>query len=686
MRRTGIAVAVSALLIVSMVAMVIGGAAIVGTAAGEDAIVAQQTTATNNTTVQHERPDSVSESGDSQRVSQWLEGRLSEQLQGSAIEISQGQYEQGQELLGDEYDSRLEQYVDVAGDTDGTADNERAETFRETQQNQREFGETVQSYRETKDEYDEARANGNETRARAAARRLESLSENATALNRSLNRNYRTVANQTGRNFDQSEEAVATTTRNITTQQATVREQTFVTTQLTVETNGTRVAFDAPLGISGRVTTENGTAVGNQPARIVVFDRTYSIETDRDGRFAVAHRPVSLPVNASEVAVQFRPTETSPYLGSEQNVSVDVRQVTPTLAVSTSPSQAGYGETVTTTVMATVGNHSVPSLPLATTFGGVTRTRVTNGSGVTRIAHRVPAAVAPGEQSVAVRYGLANRAIAPITETANVSVRSTPTTLSVAADRVGSRVVIEGQLRTEGGLRVPNQSVSVAVGESVQTVETNESGWYRTSVRNVTGTAGDNVSAVPVTARFDAAGGNLQSNRAETTIAVFSNDAPFGSPSTGPLPWSETVSLAIGGGVVSLVVLAGAVVWVRRDDGVETPEETASTPESSDNRLGRPTPQQWLDDAETTLVAGDRKGAAIATYAAVRAGLGQRIDLSDTMTHTEFLAVCGTELDDIDIEALSTVVDAYEQATFAGSIQSGEVRTALRAAKRLIGE
>jgi hypothetical protein len=56
------------------------------------------------------------------------------------------------------------------------------------------------------------------------------------------------------------------------------------------------------------------------------------------------------------------------------------------------------------------------------------------------------------------------------------------------------------------------------------------------------------------------------------------------------------------------------------------------------------------------------------------------------MTHTEFLAVCGTELDDIDIEALSTVVDAYERATFAGSIEPSEVRTALRAAKRLIGE
>ncbi|WP_178917795.1 hypothetical protein [Natronomonas gomsonensis] len=681
MRRTGLAVAVVALVVVSTATVAVGVSTL-AVATDGDAVVAQQTTATptNNTTVQHERPDSVSQSGDSQRVSQWLEGRLSEQLQGSAIEISEGEYEQGQELLGDEYDSRLEQYVDVAGETEGTDDDDSAETFRETQQNQREFGETVQSYRETKDEYDEARANGNETRARAAARRLESLSENATILNRSLNRNYRTIANQTGRNFDQSEEAVETTTRNITSQQATVREQTFVTTQLTVETNGTRVAFDAPLGISGRVTTANGTAVGNQPARIVVFDRTYSIETDNEGRFEVAYRPVSLPVNASEVAVQFRPAATSPYLGSKQNVSVDVRQVTPTLAVSASPAEAGYGETVTTTATATVGNRSVPSLPLTATFGGATRTRMTNASGRIGTDHRVPAAVSTGDQSISVRHGLANRAVGAITETATVSVTSTPTRLSVAAERVGGRLEIEGRLRTESGTRIPDQSVSVAVGESVQTVETNESGWYRTSVRNVTGTADENASTVPVTARFDATGGNLQSSRAETTIAV------PGSASTGLLPWSETVSLAIGGGVVSLVLLAGAVVWVRRDDGVETSEETAVTPESSDDRLGGPTPQQWIDDAETTLVAGDHKGAAIATYAAVRAGLGQRIDLSDTLTHTEFLAVCGTEIDDIDIEALSTVVDAYERATFAGSIEPSEVRTALRAAKRVVGE
>lgn len=681
MRRTGLAVAVIALVVVSTATVAIGASSLAVATEGET-VVAQQATATptNNTTVQHERPDSVSQSGDSDRVSQWLEGRLSEQLQGSAIEISQGEYEQGQELLGDEYDSRLEQYVDVAGETDGTGDEESADTFRETQEDQREYAETVQSYRETKEAYDEARANGNETRARAAARRLESLSENTTALNRSLNHNYRTVANQTGRNFDQSEAAVTTTTRNITAQQASVREQTFVETEIAVEINGTRVAFDAPLALSGQVTTANGSAVADQAARIVVFGRTYSIETDSSGEFELAYRPVLLPVNVSEVAVQFRPAATSPYLGAKQNVSVDVRQVTPTLAVSTTPSQAGYDEPVSTTVMATVENRSVPSLPLTATFGGGTRTRVTNASGVTRTTHRVPATMPTGDQPVSVRQGLANRAIAPITETATVSVTSTPTTLSVAADRVGSRVVVEGRLRTASGTRIPNQSVSVAVGDTVQTVETNESGWYRASVRNVSGMAGDNASAVPVTARFDAAGGNLDSSRAETSIAV------PGSESTGPLPWSETLSVAVGGGVVSLVVLAGAVVWIRRDDGVETPEETAVTPASPDDRLGGPTPQQWLDDAETTLVAGDRNGAAIATYAAVRAGLGQRTDLPDTLTHTEFLAVCGTELDDIDIEALSTVVDAYERATFAGRIEPNEVRTALRAAKRLIGK
>jgi hypothetical protein len=685
-RRTGLAVAVVALVVVSTATVAVG-ASTLAVATDGDAVVAQQTTATptNNTTVQHERPESVSQSGDSQRVSQWLEGRLSEQLQGSAIEISQGEYEQGQELLGDEYDSRLEQYVDVAGETEGTDDDASAETFSETQEDQREYGETVESYEETKAEYEEARANGNETRARTTARRLESLAENTTALNRSLNRNYATLQNKTGRDTGPSQDAISTTTRNITAQQATVREQTFVETQLNAETNGTRVAFDEPLAITGNLRTANGSAVANQTGRIVIFGQSYPVQTNGEGSFSVVYRPVLLPVNATEVAVWFVPADTSPYLGSERNVSVDVRQVTPSVAVSVTPSQARYGETIETNATVTVGEKAVPSLLLETTFGGTTITRRTE-SGETSVSHRVPAAVPIGDQSVTVRYGFEGRAIGPTAETETISITSTPTALSVAADRSGDRVVVDGRLRTGSGEQVPNQSVSVAVGETVQSVETNESGWYRVSMRNVSGTTGDNTTTLPVTVRFDAAGGNLGSSRAETSISLPESDSTSSGETTGLLPWSETVSLAIGGGVVSLVVLAGAVVWVRRDDGVETSEETAVTPESSDDSIGGPTPQQWLDDAETTLVAGDRKRAAIATYAAVRAGLGQRIDLSETLTHTEFLAVCGTELEDIDIEALSTVVDAYERATFAGHIESGEVRTALRAAKRLIGE
>jgi len=80
--------------------------------------VAQATeTPTENGTVQHERPEAAGESGDLQALQRWLDGRLSGQLESSTVALSEGEYERARAMLGDDYDERLDQYVDVAGET-----------------------------------------------------------------------------------------------------------------------------------------------------------------------------------------------------------------------------------------------------------------------------------------------------------------------------------------------------------------------------------------------------------------------------------------------------------------------------------------------------------------------------------------------------------------------------------------
>lgn len=688
MQRTGFRHTIATTLLVVAVLTVFAGFATAGlgaTQATGHAPVAQQETPspTNNTTVQHERPDNVSQPGDSQQVSQWLERRLAGQLEGSTTEISQGQYERAKERLGDDYDDRLAQYVDVAGETDSEADDQTADTLQETQQNQQELANATQEYQDTYEEYQAARERGNETAARQAARELEALSQRISATNQSLGTNYEQLENQTGTETAGAQNAISNTTQTTLARQETVRTETLVETRLRVSTNGSAVSFTDPMRITGQVTTANGTAVANEAARVTVGNRIYRTQTNETGRFTVAYRPVSLPVNATTVTVRYRPQTASPYLGATSTVPVTVTQVSPSLSATVTPTTGGYNDVLETQVVATVAGRPVPSLPVEATLGESSVSALTTGQGETVLTPRVPAVISPRQRSLRIEHTREDVAISPASTTATVSVTATATNLSVAATPRGDRIQVRGRLITADGQGVAGQRVIVSVGDTTQSLGTNRTGWYQVTMTDVSNPQTSNTSAVPVTARFDGSRTNLDSSQAMTTVNV-AGVAGRGVDSSDS--FLSAGQLLIGSLLGGLMMVGGAV-WARRRGSASDsapPDTEAPTPSTAPEASN--ISQQWLERARSTLADENARGATVAAYSAVRSRLAQQGGLSDVLTHREFHTASEAQVEDADSGMLAAVSTAYEQAIFTASIDVETATEAVEAATNLLSD
>ncbi|MFC6861858.1 hypothetical protein ACFQGE_00090 [Halomicroarcula sp. GCM10025817] len=688
MQQTGPGHAGTTAVVVAVVLALLVGFVTPGVATGSgdhlSGPVAQQTTPSNETTEQHENPEQVSQQGDAEQVSAWLERRLTSRVEGSAVEISQGEYDQARAVLGDEYNSRLEQYVDVAGETAGTEDDQVVETLRETRERQQEYANATQSYRETYDEYQEAKARGDISGSREHARELERLSERVTTLNESLRRDYTTITNGTGVSTQEAKAATSNTTREITAQQETVRTETFAETRVDVETNGSAVAFDNPIAISGLMTLQNGSAVANQSMEVVVYNRAYETTTDSNGRFTVTYRPVSLPVDATNVTLRTIPQRTSPYLGSSTNISVDVSQVSPSFEIATSPSQAGYSDTVETRVVATVDGRVVPSLPVEASLGPSTVRGATGGSGRVTLASRVTATVPEGSQDIRVRHARAGRAIKQGSTTAPITITGKETTLTVTATHRGAAVRVNGRLATSEGIAVGAQTVTVTVGGTVRSVETSDDGRYQVTVDDVQPADVENTSAVPVTARFDGSGTNLGDSRVETSVRMKALGGSGDGSADGFLGTS-TIEILAGVGLGVCALLA-AWQWTRRETSSgASPADVSTTQHVGTESEERSQSQQWLAHARSALSANDAEAATIAAYAAIRRQLEERAELSDSLTHHEFLSACRANVEQLDHAALTAVAEAYERATFAAQIDSEAASAAVEGAADLLG-
>jgi hypothetical protein len=142
-------------------------------------------------------------------------------------------------------------------------------------------------------------------------------------------------------------------------------------------------------------------------------------------------------------------------------------------------------------------------------------------------------------------------------------------------------------------------------------------------------------------------------------------------------------------GVIVVGVALGGYLWQRRRTEQATStswnEETTEDTTAADESIT--VAQQWLNSARTNLAGTtetDPTATTVAAYAALRAAIGHYDDLPNTLTHREFRAACESQIDGIDPVALDTVINGYEQAIFAQTIEVAEVEDVVTAAEELI--
>ena len=265
---------------------------------------ADRTEQDENETVRHRNPDRYAAEGDRDQLERWLEGRLQSRLEGSAIELSEGEAELAREHLDEEYRERLGQYVEVTGDE------EKAETFEDAREEQERLVEAVDAYEEEKEAYERARESGDEERAREHARNLDRLWSDIDEASRELDSSYDAVSNETDADLSAADAAVDEVRESVETEQTAVREEHFLETELTLEpddSNRSNVSFLEPLTATGELQTANGSAIANEEIYLEIGNATERVDTDSNGAFDLAYRPTTLPLETDALPVAFVP-------------------------------------------------------------------------------------------------------------------------------------------------------------------------------------------------------------------------------------------------------------------------------------------------------------------------------------------------------------------------------------------
>lgn len=646
--------------------------------------------AENNSTTHHVDPENTTEEGDLLQVRGWLSGQLAGQLSQSAIEINQGQYEAGRSLIGDQYDSRLKQLVDVTGETGSDEDDVLGETFGDTQRTQGDFSNTAEEYERTYEEYQEAVENENESAARRYARELQNTEERLQHLNRSLIENYTQLGNQTGIDFTEAVSSISNLSKNVSTRQARVIADTFTGTRLQVTGESALISYEDPLVASGQLVTEEGSPISGREVTLRIGEQMKQVRTDDDGRFSLQYRPRTIAADTGSLSIRYVPRTNSQYFGSNTSLAVTVEQVEANLTILALPSSTAFGDRFDVETRLTFNGEPVSDIPVEASFSGYQleeRVTATNGSSIVRGV--IPASLRAGQQNLRVGVPLQGRAVTAAAVSTPVSVRSTNTTLSVQGERFdASSIRISGELTTENGLAVPEQGVLVSIGDSVQrSVETNQGGTYTLFINQSELPDGTN-SSVVVSVAYNSQGTNLRSTSItdEIEFEPFTESNVQGGNEGGTLPseneqgGNEGGTLPGGSPVVDLglpVVVTATVggvllVLYRRYDRSPRPNQEGGTRPTGESTGRGEEKQQALDLSQgESLVDESPETAILWAYHTLREYLAVLTGAEDSDTHWEFYQKCREQgIDQEQLSQLRELIEAYEAVRFQNPLNT----------------
>lgn len=650
-RRLGIAVAATVVAVVLVLA-VTGGISMVPDTANE--------------TPSHVHPDEFEDDVDLAELQALLGAFLAGNLDASAADIGEREYEQARAVLGDEYRDRLQQYADIDAVTD---DDGHTAAFNETRDEQERLADLLEAFDTLYDEFLDAAAAGEEERAIELAQELHALDDEISELTDSLLGSYDLIEDELG--IDLSDARESTTDRsNETSSQATdAVEGTLSGVDLEVTIVNETASFLDPMTIEGNLETVDGEAVADEQITLVVDDRPFTTETDGTGSFSLAVRPVLLAAGETNVTVAFEPDSGQPYLGSVAADTVAVEALAPEVTLDGVPDTVAYGDELSIAGSVTVGDMAVPLGTLDATFGPsvVDTPAVDAGAFATELV--VPAEVPAGATELSVAWGEEGLAIAPASTTEVIEVEASETELSVNGSVEGS-ITIDGALETGEGVPVADQAVAITVaGVELGTVTTDGDGTYREVFA-----VPDSVEPgeVSLEATFDGDGTNLDGAAASEAVVVPEPPEEDGLLTTVLAPlgdlwgWLTGVAPAWVWGLVAvwLLAVAGGGMWRRRRAAAAESAEhtvTASVDPETTSTAGVD-PEVLLEEAGSHLEAGRTAAAMVLGYAAVRAHLDGE---GSPLTATEFNAAHRGQLDDTSVEDLDAVTEGFERVAYA---------------------
>lgn len=655
---------------------------------------------TNNTTETpppHENPDEASGEGDDEQVASYLADQLASRLGDSTREISEGQYEQGQAVLGDEYDDLLGQYVEVAGDT---GHEDTAREFEETKADQEQLATELEEYEETRSEYEQAVADGDEERARELARELQSQAENVSKTADELDGHYASLDEGLPADFNESRQQITGIRENVTNESAAIRDAQLTGTTLNVTANRSTTSFTEPTELVGYLVTSDGEPVANRSINVRINERAYTVQTNDTGHFSLTYRPIALSLNATQAPVRFTPANASIYLRSETTIPLSVTSQTPsTTSITTSTDAAQFGDTVRANGTVSVANRTVAEVPVILTVDGQPLAAgETSADGSYSLTGTVPAAVENGSQSLDVAVALSNAAVTSSNASTTIQIAPTETNLDATANATNETVTLTGQLTTATGVPPGERQLTVTHdGRHLATIETTVNGSFTDTV-SIPEAARD-AEDLQLLVTFDGGGLNLAGAETTTTVPLSrtAGGASSSSPSLPTLP-------AVGAGLVTLLGLLAAVGWgvgteriravlpafVPFAHSASSSSATAAASSAEDQATTTssaqpPQARKLLENAKAANTTGNTTAAVTTAYAAARSALQDRLsdqDLSST-TPREFATAIQDPLS--DTTALHTLTRAFERATFAeASVDETTAHQAIETAETLI--
>jgi hypothetical protein len=701
---------------------------------------AQRAPPENNTSVAHRNPSEVSDDESLGDAEVWLSREMIGQLSESA-NVSREDRERARELVDNdsEYAQLAEQYAEV---TNGSGSGrEQAENFTAAGQLQRQFFADVAQYRRVHEVYRNSQGNDRVNRTLQLAHELE---RRIAAVNRTaarLNESYADIAAEEQGDLRNATRTIGEIRANVTRTQQTVRDQTFVRTELSVRATEPNGSFTDPIPLAGQLQTADGHPVADKNVTLRVGNRTINATTDAEGRFEVEYRPTHVTVGDRPRSVVLRPGNESVYLWANATAEFGVRQITPNVAISNRTAAVRYNETLTVNGTVAAEGVGVPDVPVVVTVDGVRVAQArTDADGSFGVAGRLPGNVSNASQAVRVQVVPENAtsddfapdalgpgalgpgafapegdrnsgsdsdapardaAIAPANGSAEVTVETSPTSVSIDdVQTFNETAIVVGRLTTEGGEPLPNQTVELRIhGRSVGTATTNESGDYATTVGLTSRLLGGD-STVRIVAAYSPSGGNLAPATADRTAAVGSTGVAISDR-----------QLRFGAAGLLAIAVFGAFVWRFRSSGGkssdrgtgpaagEAGEESANAHLSEFADVRGRSAEALLDLATTALDDGKLDGAVVAAYGAVR----RRFEAADgpgmegdgprrrgdgrraPRTHWEFYAACrDAGLSEERRRRLERLTETYERAAFADeSVSEADAQEAVAAATAL---